>query len=192
MIELTVDAALLTDALVRMSRVGGTAQGPGWWIFDADGLTVSWRGISCSLPGSSNATGVALVPRKAMEVVATNPPDGERVQVRVDHDTLRVGGFIVDCSLHDHVPRKLLQPGARARDVLRLYVNQSPALIEDAGLSPVVTDVLHRLDRCAERIAESLEWLDITPEMVRNWLLDRERPEGEMGEAKATQLTLFD
>ncbi len=192
MIELTVDAALLTDALVRMSRVGGTAQGPGWWIFDADGLTVSWRGISCNLPGSSNATGVALVPRKAMEVVATNPPNGERVQVRVDHDTLRVGGFIVDCSLRDHVPRKLLQPGARARDVLRLYVNQSPALIEDAGLSPVVTDVLHRLDRCAERIAESLEWLDITPEMVRNWLLDRERPEGETGEAKATQLTLFD
>jgi len=127
-----------------------------------------------------------------MEVLTDNPPTGERVQVRVNQDTLRVGGFIVDCSLRDHVPRKLLEPGARARDVLRLYVNHSPALIEDAGLSPVVTDVLHRLDRCAERIAESLDWLDITPEIVRNWLVDRERPEGEKGVPKATQLTLFD
>jgi hypothetical protein len=192
MIEMTVDGTVLAEVLTRMGRVGGSAQGPGWWIFDSNGLTVSWRGVSAHLEGETSATGVALVPRQAMEIVTDNAPTTPTIRIRVGVDTLRIGAFIVDCSLRDHVPLKLLPAGARPRDVLRLYVNQSPALIEDAGLSPVVTDVLHRLERCAERAAESLEWLDVTPEMVRNWLLDRERPDGAEGNAKATQLSLFD
>ena len=192
MIEMTVDGTALAEALTRMNRVGGSAQGPGWWIFDSNGLTVSWRGISAHIEGETSATGVALVPRQAMEIVTDNAPTTATTRVRVGQDTLRIGGFIVDCSLRDHVPRKLLPAGARSRDVLSLYVNQSPALIEDAGLSAVITDVLHRLDRCAERVAESLDWLDVSPEMVRNWLLDRERPEHDGKGIKATQLSLFD
>ena len=175
----TLDAAALASSLRRMKKLG-SAPGPGTWSIDGQGLKVSWMGMSEVFDGVAQGRAVAVVSGDIMRGLARASAtwSGE-LAIKLYRDELKIGSMIVEAELRDAPPPQLLPLNAEPQDLVRLHVHESVENIADAGLDAAVAEALVRLDKSCAAAARSLDWLGVSDEELRAWVLARYAPPEE-------------
>jgi hypothetical protein len=171
--EIEVDRAGLRSSLKRMAKLATNVPGPAAWSIGADGLTLSWAGMSDTVDGVGRGTAVALLHGDVMRRIARLVSGGGTLRVAIVGEALKIGPTSLTCERRDTTPPQLLPLNARRVDVLRLHVTQTRETVEDAGIREAVDEALQSLQRSSTSAAKALAWLDVGAEDVEAWILGR-------------------
>lgn len=170
MVEITVDAASLHDALAQMRKLGKRAKSDADWTVLPDRLRLAWGGMDTELIGEGSGEVHIRMSGTAMKNLDQALPRTGALRIRHDGERLHFGTFSIAAPAVAAPVPNLVPVKARPVDLLALPFRCTAEEIYRAGLTSSVAEVNERLQRNISRACESLAWLGINEGLLNTWI----------------------